>query len=168
MQMGWNKSMVLGVILSVLMKTSVPRPSLWIVAILLLGCLHAGAQAPWLSDYNAALAQAKASNKPVLLDFTGSDWCPWCIKMDKEVLDTPQFKDYADKKLVLMLVDFPQSKQLPQKVQDQNNDLQKKYAVEGFPTYILVGKDGSVLGQQEGYLEGGPAAFIAKLDSMKK
>jgi thioredoxin-related protein len=160
--------MVAEVLLSVLMKTSVLRYPVWIVAILLLGCLRAGAQAPWLSDYNAALAQARTSHKPVLLDFTGSDWCPWCIKMDKEVLDTPQFKEYADKNLVLMLVDFPQSKQLPQKVQDQNTDLQKKYAVEGFPTYILVGKDGSVLGQQEGYLDGGPTAFIAKLESMKK
>jgi protein disulfide-isomerase len=150
------------------MKTTVLRPSLSIVAILLLGCLRAGAQDSWLTDYKAALAQAKASNKPVLLDFTGSDWCPWCIKMDKEVLDTQQFKDYADKNLVLMLVDFPQSKQLPQNVQDQNNDLQKKFAVEGFPTFILVSKDGSVLGQQEGYLDGGPTAFIAKIDSMKK
>jgi len=166
--MGGNKCMVAEVLLSVLMKTSVLRSPVWIVAILLLGCLRAGAQAPWLSDYNAALAQARTSHKPVLLDFTGSDWCPWCIKMDKEVLDTPQFKEYADKNLVLMLVDFPQSKQLPQKVQDQNTDLQKKYAVEGFPTYILVGKDGSVLGQQEGYLDGGPTAFIAKLESMKK
>jgi thioredoxin-related protein len=67
-----------------------------------------------------------------------------------------------------MLVDFPQTKQLSQKVQDQNNDLQQKFAAEGFPTFILVDKDGNVLGQQVGYLEGGPTAFIAKLESMKK
>jgi thioredoxin-related protein len=102
------------------------------------------------------------------MDFTGSDWCPWCIRMDKEVLNTSQFKAYADKNLVLLLVDFPQSKQLPQKVQDQNNDLQKKFDAEGFPTFILIDKDGNVLGKQVGYLEGGPSAFIAKIDSMKK
>jgi thioredoxin-related protein len=67
-----------------------------------------------------------------------------------------------------MLVDFPQGKQLPQKVQDQNAALQKKYEPEGFPTFILVDKDGKVLGVQSGYLEGGPSAFIAKIDSMKK
>jgi len=137
--------------------------------LLLFGILPAGAQqANWLSDYNKAVDQAKADNKDILLDFTGSDWCPWCIRMDKEVLDTKEFKDYADKNLVLMLVDFPQTKQLSQKVQDQNADLQKKFDAEGFPTFILVDKEGKILGQQVGYLEGGPSAFIAKLDGMKK
>jgi thioredoxin-related protein len=140
-----------------------------VIAVLLCGMVHAQAQeGHWLTDFNKAMATAKASNKNILMDFTGSDWCPWCIRMDKEVLDTREFKDYADKNLVLMLVDFPQSKQLPQKVQDQNSNLQGKYAVEGFPTFILVDKEGKVLGQQGGYLEGGPAAFIAKIDSMKK
>jgi thioredoxin-related protein len=136
---------------------------------LLLGTVPAGAQqGHWLSNYAQALDQAKTGDKPVLLDFTGSDWCPWCIRMDKEVLDTTQFKDYATKNLILMLVDFPQGKQLPQNVQDQNNDLQKKYNAQAFPTFILIDKDGNVLGQQEGYLEGGPSAFIAKIESMKK
>ena len=122
----------------------------------------------WSTDLDKALAQAKKEKKSVLVEFTGSDWCPWCIKMDKEVLDTPAFKDYAGKNLILMLVDFPQTKQLPQKVQDQNDQLQKQYATEGFPTYILIDKDGKVLGQQVGYLDGGPTAFIAKLQSMEK
>jgi thioredoxin-related protein len=148
------------------MKTRIPYTPVWFLAVLLLGCL--GARADWLDNYSAALDQAKSSNKNVLLDFTGSDWCPWCIKMDKEVLDTPQFKDYADKNLILMIADFPQSKQLSQTVQDQNAQLQKQYAVEGFPTFILVDKNGNVLGQQVGYLEGGPSAFIAKIESMKK
>jgi len=137
--------------------------------VLLLGCAAARAdEAKWLTDYKAALAEAKTAHKNVLIDFTGSDWCPWCIKMDKEVLTTPEFKQYADKNLVLELADFPNSKQLPQKVQDQNSDLQKQYSVEGFPTFILIDPSGKVLGQQEGYLEGGPSAFIAKLGSFGK
>jgi thioredoxin-related protein len=141
----------------------------WIVAVLVLGCLPARASdAPWLTDYQQALGQAKAEKKDVLMDFTGSDWCPWCIRMDKEVLSTGEFKSYAGKNLVLMLVDFPQSTQLPQKVQDQNNTLQQKYGAEGFPTFILVDSDGNVLGKQVGYLEGGPTAFIAKIESMRK
>src|SRR5581483_10161479 len=134
------------------------------VSLLLLTAAGAAAQeAHWYSDYREATAKAKADHKNILMDFTGSDWCPWCIRMDKEVLTTPDFASYADKNLVLMLVDFPQSKQLPQNVQDQNKELQKKYAVEGFPTFVLTDADGKVLGQQEGYLEGGPGAFIAKL-----
>jgi thioredoxin-related protein len=151
------------------MKISLPHPIVWIIAVLSLGVVRAGAQeAHWLSDYSQAVGQAKAENKNILMDFTGSDWCPWCIRMDKEVLNTSQFKAYADKNLVLLLVDFPQTKQLPQKVQDQNSDLQKKYGADGFPTFILIDKNGNVLGKQEGYLEGGPSAFIAKVDSMKK
>jgi thioredoxin-related protein len=151
------------------MKMPLRRPYVWILALLLSGVVRAGAQeSHWLSDYSKAVDQAKTANKNILLDFTGSDWCPWCIRMDKEVLNTKAFNDYADKNLVLMLVDFPQTKQLPQKVQDQNNDLQKKFGADGFPTFVLVDKDGNVLGQQVGYLEGGPSAFIAKLDSMKK
>jgi thioredoxin-related protein len=151
------------------MKTSNPRLYLWIIAMLLLGVVGAGAQeGQWLSNYNKAIDQAKTTNKKVLLDFTGSDWCPWCIRMDKEVLNTKEFKAYADKNLVLMVVDFPQTKQLPQEVQDQNNNLQKKFDAQGFPTFVLLDKSGNVLGQQVGYLQGGPSAFIAKLDSMKK
>jgi thioredoxin-related protein len=136
---------------------------------LLLGAAGARAQeGHWLDNYKTAVETAKTSNKNILLDFTGSDWCPWCIRMDKEVLDTKDFKDYADKNLVLMVVDFPQSKQLSARVQAQNDDLQKKFGADGFPTFILVDKEGKVLGQQVGYLEGGPSAFIAKLDSMKK
>jgi protein disulfide-isomerase len=155
------------------MKISLPRSFVLAVtlagAVLLLGAIGARAQeGHWLDDYQKAVDTAKTGNKNLLLDFTGSDWCPWCIKMDKEVLDTKQFQDYADKNLVLMVVDFPQTKQLPQKVQDQNSDLQKKYAVEGFPTFVLVDKDGKVLGQQVGYLDGGPTAFIALLSGMKK
>ena len=150
------------------MRTFLPRLSLSILALLLLSVARAGADdSAWLSDYKADLAAAKTSNKKVLMDFTGSDWCPWCIKMDKEVLDTDQFKAYAGKILVLMLVDFPQSKQLPQAVQDQNAGLQKTYAVEGFPTFILLDKNGKVLGTQTGYLDGGPSAFIAWVESQK-
>ena len=151
------------------MKLFIPRPVLLTVALLLVAIAPAGAQeAHWLTDYNKAAEQAKTENRNILLAFTGSDWCPPCMLMEKEVLGTKEFKAYADKNLVLMQVDFPQGKHLPQKVQDQNADLQTKYDAEALPTFILVDKEGKVIGQQVGYLEGGPSAFIAKLDSMKK
>ncbi len=125
-------------------------------------------EAHWNTDFKKAQAQAQAENKKLLMNFTGSDWCPWCIKMDKDVLDKKEFKDYAAKNLVLVLVDFPNSKHQTKHVQDQNNDLKKKYNADGFPTFVLADKDGNEIGRQVGYLEGGPTAFITKLDSFKK
>ncbi len=152
------------------MKASNFRTLVPMLAMLLLGGAGARAQeAHWLSDYSQALAQAKADNANILMDFTGSDWCPWCQRMDQEVLETPQFADYASqKKLVLMLVDFPMRTPLPQDVQTQNSKLQKQFGVDGFPTFILTDKDGNVMGKQVGYLPGGPSAFISALDGMKE
>jgi thioredoxin-related protein len=143
------------------------RPFSCLVAFLLLALTASASDAPWLTDYNQAVQTAKTEKRPVLMDFTGSDWCPYCIQMDKEVLSQPQFLEYASKNLVLLLVDFPQTKQLPQKVQDQNNMLQQRYAVEGMPTFLLIDPSGKVLQQYIGYLPGGPAAFIAMLHGKK-
>ena len=70
----------------------------------------AWAEPSWETDYKKAQDQAKAGNKLVLLDFTGSDWCGWCIKLDREVFSKPEFKDYATKNLVLVELDFPRAK----------------------------------------------------------
>ena len=120
-------------------------------------------EAGWTDDYAKATAQAKAENKAILLDFTGSDWCGWCMKMKKETLDTPQFTAYAQKNLVLVTVDFPRSTPLSPAVKQQNQKLNAKYRAEGFPTYILVDKFGRELWRQTGYLAGGPTPFIAAM-----
>ena len=125
--------------------------------------LAAAAQAAdWTDNYAAAVAQAKKEHKMVLLDFTGSDWCIWCKRTDKEVFDTQKFKDFADQKLVLVTVDFPESKTLPDAVKAQNNALKDKYSIEGFPTLIALSEDEKVLFTQVGYKDGGPDAFIAQ------
>ncbi len=125
------------------------------------------AASPWRTDYQQALALAKAENKSVLLDFTGSDWCGWCVKMVKETLSKPDFREYASKNLVLVEVDFPRKKQLSDEVKKQNAELKKQFGANGYPTFVLVDKDGKELGKQVGYMEGGPEAFIAKLESFK-
>ena len=125
------------------------------------------AKSAWLTNYNKALEQAKAENKAVLMNFTGSDWCGWCIKMVKETLSQKEFTDYAAKNLVLMEVDFPNKKDQSEEIKKQNAELQKKFDAKGFPTFVLVDKDGKELGRQRGYLAGGPAAFTAKLDGFK-
>ncbi len=96
----------------------------------------------WTTDYAKALAQAKAEKKTVLLDFTGSDWCPWCMKLDKEVFADPKFQDYAKKNLILVTVDFPQAKEQPADIKKQNADLQDKFAIQGYPTVVVLSPDG--------------------------
>ncbi|HEV7868323.1 MAG TPA: thioredoxin family protein [Chthoniobacteraceae bacterium] len=124
------------------------------------------AAAGWDDDYEKAVAKAKAEKKMVVLDFTGSDWCGWCIKLDKEVFSKKEFKDYAKENLVLVEVDFPQGKQLSKKVKEQNDRLQKEHGVQGFPTIVVLNPEGTKVGTL-GYTPGGPAAFIAKLDALK-
>jgi len=122
----------------------------------------------WTTDLSKAQEQAKKENKLVLIDFTGSDWCPWCIKLDEETLTKPEFADYATKNLVLVKVDFLRHTEQSADVKKANETLAKKYNVEGFPTEIALKPDGTVVMTQEGYLPGGPKALIAKLDEAKK
>ena len=124
------------------------------------------AAAGWDDDYDKALAQAKAGKKMVLLDFTGSDWCGWCIKLDKEVFSKPEFKTYAKDNLVLVEVDFPQGKQQAKNLKEQNEKLQKEFGVQGYPTIIVLNAEGKKVGQL-GYMKGGPTAFLAELDKLK-
>lgn len=116
----------------------------------------------WTDDLEKAKAQAKAENKKILLDFTGSDWCGWCKKLDKEVFSQQAWKDYADKHLVLVEVDFPRSFQLPEATKKQNEELGKKYKVQGYPTIVITSASGTKKGEL-GYVEGGPEAFIKAL-----
>jgi thiol-disulfide isomerase/thioredoxin len=118
----------------------------------------------WSIDFYQALAQARADNKMVLLDFTGSDWCPWCIKFDHEVLETDQFAAYAQNKLELVLVDFPRAKPQTDALKQANHALAQRYHVSGYPSFVLVNYAGNELGNQVGYLAGGPSAFIAELE----
>ena len=125
------------------------------------------AESRWLTDLPKAEAQAKAENKIILLDFTGSDWCGWCIKFKKETLDTTAFQEYAAKNVVLVELDYPHKKKLSADLTKANAALKKQYGVSGFPTLVVLDKNGKEIGRQDGYAEGGPKAFIAKLEKFK-
>ena len=135
-------------------------------AVFAVGSSAVFAAAGWDDDYAKAVAKAKTEKKMVLLDFTGSDWCGWCIKLDKEVFSTPEFKNYAKDNLVLVEVDFPQGKRQTKKLQEQNEKLQTEHKVQGYPTIIILNPEGKKVGQL-GYQQGGPKAFIAELDKLK-
>jgi thioredoxin-related protein len=122
----------------------------------------------WGTDLPTALDQARSENKMVLLDFTGSDWCPWCIKFDREVLSTDKFTTYARNKLVLVKVDFPHHTPQSDALKQANKSLAKQFGVSGYPTYVLLNSAGRELGRQAGYLRGGPDAFIAELESFSQ
>ncbi len=121
----------------------------------------------WHTDLAKAQAKAKAENKRVMIDFTGSDWCGFCIKLHKEVFATPEFAEYAKKNLVLVEIDFPRSKPQSAEVKAANKKLQDQYKVGGFPTLVVLDGAGKKLGEIVGYGGGGPKAVIAKLDGFK-
>jgi len=122
----------------------------------------------WTSDYKKAQQEAKADHKLVLLNFTGSDWCGYCFQFDRAILSQPQFKDYANKNLILVEVDFPRRKALSVETQKQNQELAAKYEVEGFPTVVLLNGDGKTLWRYDALYTGGVAAFLAELDKARK
>jgi protein disulfide-isomerase len=119
----------------------------------------------WLTDFEQAKKAAAEKKLPILADFSGSDWCGWCIKLDKEVFSQKEFKEYAKNNLVLFLADFPRKKNQDDKTKKQNNDLLKKYAVEGFPTVLLLDADGKVFATT-GYKPGGASAYIEHLKKL--
>ena len=124
--------------------------------------IGAGAYASegWETDFAKASAKAKAEGKYMLIDFSGSDWCGWCVKLDKEVFSKGPFKDYAKDNLVLVLADFPRDKsKQSEKLQKQNAELAKKYNVGGFPTVFILSPDGKLV-NKTGYQAGGPEPYV--------
>lgn len=114
----------------------------------------------WLTDWEAAKAQAQRTNKPILINFTGSDWCGWCIRLKKEVFSQEEFKSWAGQKVVLFEADFPRQKALPPNLTAQNEKLAQQFQISGYPSIIFVDGNGKQLGPRYGYQEGGPAAWI--------
>jgi protein disulfide-isomerase len=127
----------------------------------------AGAEPTWSTDFKRSQEEAKANHKLLLLNFTGSDWCGWCMKLEKEIFSKPEFADYAAKNLVLVEMDFPRRKQLSDIVRQQNLEKAEQYQVMGFPTIIVLSGDGQKVGEL-GYTPGGPKAFIAELEKLRK
>ncbi|MCW1887064.1 thioredoxin family protein [Luteolibacter flavescens] len=122
--------------------------------------------ATWTSDFDAALKEAKSSEKAVLIDFTGSDWCAWCIKLEQEVFDKPEFEAGVKDKFVLVQLDYPKDKtRLTETVAKQNEALLKRYPVKGYPTILLCDGDGKPFAATA-YQEGGPEKYLPHLDEL--
>ena len=98
----------------------------------------------WITDYEAAKKQAAKEGKDILMDFTGSDWCGWCIKLKKEVFSQEAFKKEAPKHFVLLELDYPRTKQLAPALKAQNEKLRTEFAIQGYPTIMLTDATGTV------------------------
>jgi protein disulfide-isomerase len=121
----------------------------------------------WETNYHAALEQAAKENKMVLLDFTGSDWCGWCIKLQRETFSKPEFQKFAAESLVLVELDFPQGKEQSGELKKQNLGLAEKFGIQGFPTLVLLDAQGKEAARSVGYLPGGPEAFAKWVESAR-
>ena len=128
--------------------------------------LSHSAKPGWMTSYEQAQKEAQSRHKLLLMDFTGSDWCGWCIMLDREVFSKPEFKDYASKNLVLLELDFPRAKQMPAETMAQNRRLAMQYQIQSFPTVVVLDGNGKVVGAL-GYIRGGPGAFIAELEKLR-
>ena len=126
---------------------------------------HQTSEEGWLTDFTRAKEVAAQQNKIILADFSGSDWCGWCIKLDQEVFGKKIFKQYAEKNLVLLFLDFPRSKSQSQGLKKQNRELLKEYGVRGFPTVLLLDQDGEVIAKT-GYRRGGAKAYVEHLKKL--
>jgi len=120
----------------------------------------------WYTDISLASQAATTENKPMLLFFTGSDWCGWCHRLQREVFNTTQFTTWASTDVILVELDFPKNKVLPQNIKEQNEYYHQLFAVEGYPTVWFVNvtkvEDKFNLAplNSTGYLQGGPDVWI--------
>ncbi|YCM42320.1 thioredoxin family protein [Verrucomicrobiaceae bacterium 227] len=118
----------------------------------------------WTMDFDAAKKIAAEKELPLLLNFTGSDWCGWCKLMDKEVFAKDAWKSYAGENVLLVTLDFPKDKTIvPEKYTARNEELKKKFEVRGFPTYVILDSDGeNKIGQLGAGRDKTPESFIAE------
>lgn len=121
----------------------------------------------WEVNYLEAVAKAKKENKSLLLNFTGSDWCGWCIKLEDEVFSREDFVNFATENLILVKVDFPRQKKLPPEEVKQNAKLAKKHSVTGFPTILILDANENLI-LSTSYKPGGAKKYVKHLQKAMK
>ena len=135
---------------------------------LLLGAVSQayGGGVGWTQDFEAAKSRAHKEGKDLLLDFTGSDWCHWCIQLNEEVFSKEYFQKTAPDRFVLVTLDFPRTRNLPEEIKTQNQKLMEEHGIRGFPTIILTDANGKAFART-GYKEGGPEPYVQHLAELQ-
>ncbi len=143
------------------------------ILLVTIGANYATAQKEltWYEDMDKAIRVSEKTGKPLLLFFTGSDWCGWCIRLQNEVFRTPEFVKWAEENVVLVDLDFPRKKAQDPKIKEQNQKLQQQFQVMGYPTVHFVTplkKDKSYtfipIGKS-GYMKGGASVWCADAEA---
>lgn len=121
----------------------------------------------WPQDFEAAQAESRETGKPMIVLFTGSDWCPPCMRLEKKVLSKPDFHEWADENVVFVMLDYPRSKPQSAKIEEQNTELLREFEtkVAGFPTMLVMDADKNVLGSLD-FAPSGPKALIKEAESV--
>lgn len=139
-----------------------------LVLVAFLGLIITTSSAPvengleWETNYEEAFVRAKKEGKMVLINFTGSDWCGWCRRLDSEVFRQQAFKKYADENLVLLKLDYPRRTPQPKEVKIRNQQIAREFGVRGFPTILLMKANQQVI-LRTGYQRGGAEYYVAHL-----
>lgn len=148
---------------------------IFLLLLLIIGSFATQAQElNWHTDVKEAIAIGNKEHKPLLLFFTGSDWCGWCIRLQKEVLQTPEFSKWAKDNVILVELDYPRRTPQTPQVKQQNDELQQAFGIQGFPTIYFANatnKEGKVNFQglgKTGYVAGGPTAWLAVANEILK
>jgi protein disulfide-isomerase len=146
-----------------LKKTIIP---IIIAVVLSLGCSdnQAADDLNWETNLEQAIEIAKSENKAVLVNFTGSDWCRWCFKLNDEVFSQAEFAKYATENLVLVKLDFPRSTPQSNETKTYNQTLALRYGIQGFPTILIINGQGKLVAKT-GYQQGGAANYINHIQS---
>lgn len=119
----------------------------------------------WITDFSMALEMAKNENKLLFIDFTGSDWCRWCIKLDEEVFSKKYFQEEININFIPVLIDYPQYKSTPEIEKKKRKELAIQFQIKEFPTIILADNSGKIFGRL-GYLQGGENAYITHINKI--
>lgn len=127
----------------------------------------AGEEAAWTENAAEAMATAARDGKDLLIDFTGSDWCGWCIRLDKEVFSQEAFTAAAPRSFVLLKLDFPRQRELSAEIKKQNAEWQAKFRISGYPTIVLADAAGKPYART-GYQEGGAEKYLEHLAELRK
>ena len=166
-----NQTVVRYLLLFVFYKTEIiVKINVLILAVFLLfnfGCAEEKASTKnlnWTTNLEQAIELAKKENKAVLVNFTGSDWCKWCVKLRDEVFVQNDFKNYADENLVLVVIDFPRSKSQTNETKMYNQSIAQQFGVRGFPTIVIFNNEGVPVAKT-GYQPGGAANYVDHIKS---
>lgn len=127
--------------------------------------LCADRESTWHTDIETAVGVAKNNKLNLFVLFTGSDWCPMCVKLHNEIVGTQEFREATKNKFVLVKLDFPRTQEMPFRQVQQNERVAQKYRIEGFPTVILLDSNGRPYART-GYQPGGVTDYVVHLDQL--